>query len=101
MYKIPPDVKEKEKVIGGYLTLIEFLWLLGGLGSGLFLFVIFWLLTSSLFVGLFFFILGPALAAPFAFYKKKDLALFDYLKFRRQLLKRNVVLPNTKKERDR
>lgn len=99
MYKIPPDVKEKEKVIGGYLTLLQFMWLLGGLASGLFLFVIFWLLTNSLFIGLFFFLSGVGLSAPFAFYKKKDLALFDFLRYRRRLLKRNVVLPNKKKER--
>lgn len=99
MYKIPPDVKEKEKVIGGMLTLVQFFWLLGGLGGGLFMFVIVWLVTTNLFLGLFFLALGLGVAAPFAFYKKKDLSFYQYLKYKRQLAKRNVYLPNNKKER--
>lgn len=99
MYKIPPDVKEKEKVIGGVLTLIQFLWLLGGLGGGLFLFVVTWLATNSLFFGLLFFVAGIGVSAPFAFYKKNELSLFGFLKYRRKLIKRNVYLPNKKKER--
>ena len=98
MYKIPADTKEKEKVIGGILTMAQFLVLAVGLGLGLSLFVIFWLLTKNIFVGLFFFILGIGVAMPFAFYKKKHLSFMEYLKFRRKLLKRNVYLPNNKKE---
>lgn len=98
MYKIPADTKEKEKVIGGVITMEQFLWLGGGLVIGLLMFIGAWVITTNIFVGLFFFVAGIAMALPFAFYKKKHLTFFNYLKYKRQLTKRNVYLPNNKKE---
>jgi len=98
MYTIPADTKEKEKVIGGYLTTVQFFWLLGGLVLGLGLFVLFFGMTGSLFIGLFFLLIGLGLSIPFVFVKKKELTLFQYLKYKRRLKKRQVYLPNKKKE---
>lgn len=98
MYQIPPGAEDKEKIIGGVLTLVQFLWLIGGLGTGLVLFVVSWLTFGSLALGLLFFIAGIGLSAPFAFYKKKDLSFFQYLKYKRKLNKQNVSLPNKKRE---
>lgn len=96
MYKIPADTKEKEKIIGGLLTLVQFLWLLGGFIIGLVMFVITWLITGSLFLGLSLMLAGIGLGAPFAFYKKKDLTFFQYLTYKRKLERRNVNLLNNR-----
>lgn len=98
MYQIPPDVKEKEKVIGGILNLVQFLWLLGGLGLALLLFLATSGITGSLIVGLISALLGIGVSLPFAFYKKRDLSFFQYLKFKRRLKNKNVCLVNKRKD---
>lgn len=98
MYQIPPDTKEKEKVIGGMFNLVQFLWLLGGLGIGLVLFLTFSGITGSLGVGLFFALIGIGVSLPFAFYKKRDLSFFQYLKFKHKLKNKNVYLVNKRKD---
>lgn len=98
MYQIPADVKEKEKVIGGILTMLQFFWLLGGLGLGLCLLVLALAITGSLIVGAVFIIIGVIASLPFAFYKKKGLPLFQYLRLKRKLSKKTVVLVNKRKE---
>lgn len=98
MYQIPADVKEKEKVIGGVLTLIQFFWILGGLVFGLLLLVLVLGITGSLIAGAFFLLLGLIASLPFAFYTKKNMPLFKYLKLKRKLKKKTVVLVNRRKD---
>ena len=50
-YYIPPTIKEKEKVIGGILTIGQFLFLIVGLVIGLVLGVLLYTLTKSLELG--------------------------------------------------
>lgn len=98
MYQIPADMKEKEKVIGGILTMIQFFWILGGLGLGLMMLVIALAITGSLIVGAVFIVLGLIASLPFAFYTKKGLSLFQYLRYKRKLSKKTVILVNKRKE---
>ena len=97
MYNIPPNMSEKEKVIGGLLNLNQFFWVLGGLA-----------LSALTFAGTFN-IVGGTLALiiafplifsglPFALYKKNDLTLFRYLTLKRKFNKKIKKLPNIKKE---
>lgn len=95
-YIVPPDMKEKEKVIGGLLDLNQFFWVLGGLGLGATVFALLFNIvggTLALIVGFAFCFSG----VPFAFYKKKDLTLFQYLTYKRKFKKKKKKLPNQQK----
>ncbi|TCK01321.1 UNVERIFIED_ORG: PrgI family protein [Anoxybacillus amylolyticus] len=96
-YIVPPDMKEREKVIGGVLDLYQFFWILGGLGLGALIFAsLFHVIggTPALIVGFAFCFAG----VPFAFYRKNDLTLFEYLKYKRKFKKKVKKLPNQQKE---
>ena len=92
-YPIPPDMNEKEKVIGGIFTLNQFFWLVGGFVIGALVF-----LTLAQAVGAVpaFIVAFPFMltGAPFALYKKKGLTLFQYLKLKREFKKKVKKLPN-------
>ncbi len=80
MYNMPPDTREKEKIVGGILDLPQVLWLGGG-------FVIYIILIISLFRFLSFFIifLGigfPIVGAIMAFKKKENMSYPRYLLLR-------------------
>lgn len=96
MYQIPPNTGEEEKAIGGILTFVQFFWILGGfilfLVSTAFWFV---LLKDAIMSGI---ISSPLLITglPFAFYKKKDLTLFQYIKRKREFNKKSKKLINKK-----
>lgn len=97
MYTVPPNMNEKEKVIGGILNINQFFWVLGGLVlSALVFSTTFGIVggTGSLVLAI------PCIFAgtPFAFYKKYDLTLFQILKLRRKFKKKTKKLPNIKKE---
>ena len=81
-HQMPPDTREREKIIGGLLDLGQLLWLLLGAGLyGIFLFTFFSML------GGFSFVIGlPILASgvPFAFKKINNLTLFQYLRLKRR-----------------
>lgn len=84
-YDMPPDTREKEKVIGGVLNINQFGWIVGGL---IILLVI--ILTTykflgiiSVFVGLPFVIIGIM----FAVRKKNDMTYFQYLRYKRRYKK--------------
>ena len=91
-YIVPPDMKEKEKIVGGVLTFPQFGWLMGGLVlAGVIFIVLFPLmnifgLVLALPVGLVF-------GLPFAFYKKEDLTFFRYLVLKRKFKGKNLRLP--------
>lgn len=94
-YQTPSDTQEKEKVIGGLLTMAQGVWIGLGLVAGLFGFVLFLSITKVLGVGIFVLILNLGLFTPFAFIKKRDLTLFQYVKLRAKKLKQNPILLNT------
>lgn len=97
-YSVPPDINEKEKIIGGFLNLNQFLWLLGGLliGAGVFV-ILFPILSkySLIFAGLF-----SLTGVPFAVIKIKNLTLYEYLKRKRAFKKKTKYLPNVKRDFD-
>jgi len=98
-YVVPPDIREKEKIVGGVLTATQLFWILGGVGvTALLSFITFPILGSasiiiSLFIGL------PA-GVCFAFIKRHGLPLFDYLKERAKHKKKTKQLINYRKEVD-
>ncbi|WCK56942.1 PrgI family protein (plasmid) [Aneurinibacillus sp. Ricciae_BoGa-3] len=98
VYNIPPNMNEKEKVIGGILNLNQFFWVLGGLALGASVFGIIYSLTKigglALTMGGLFCLSG----APFALYKKHGLTLFQYLTRKRRFKKKTQKLPNMRKE---
>lgn len=98
VYPVPPDMKEKEKIIGGVLNLNQFLWILGGLGLGASVFALIYTLTKieglSLTIGGLFCLSG----VPFALYKKNDLTLYQYIIRKRKFKKKVKHLPNQRKE---
>lgn len=97
MYRVPPDTRVKEKVIGGVLTLAQAGWIAMGLVLGLLVFVLtFYVLGGALALILAFFFSLTGL--PFAFYKKEQLTLYQYLKYKRQFEKKTKYLPNKRKE---
>lgn len=96
-YQIPPDMKEKEKIIGGVLNINQFLWLVGGFVVGAMMFMIFWSITHLLLIAVFFTIIGGASTAPFAFYKKRDLTLYQYITRKRAFKKKSHKLINHRK----
>lgn len=99
VYQIPPDMKEKEKIIGGILNINQFFWILAGLliGAGFFA-VAFNIIggTASLVIGVILSLSG----IPFVVYKKKGLTLFQYLKYKRLFKNKVHHLPNIRKEVD-
>lgn len=96
-YVVPPNLKEKEKIIGGILNMNQFLWIVAGLVLGGIIFIGLFIATSSLaFSGVigFLFILS---GTPFALYKKNGLTLYEYI-VRNRRFKRKVKHMPKKKE---
>ncbi len=99
-YQVPPDMKEKEKIIGGLLNINQFFWLLGGFILGILLFIVTFVTTKigvlSIIVG----ILGLSTGIPFALIKKMDgtMTLWEYIKRKRDLKKKSSKLINKRKD---
>lgn len=95
-YSVPPDINEKEKVIGGVLNINQFFWLLGGFVLGVIMFIITFSFLGkfSLFIGAIFSLTG----VPFVVIKPKGLTLFEYLKRKQKFKKKTKYLPNIKKD---
>lgn len=94
VYNIPPDIKEKNKMIGGIFTVNQIFWLIGGGLIGALFFLIFFTGTKNLGFSMFFFILGILLSFPFVFYKKGDLTLWQYLVRKHQFNQKTTRLIN-------
>jgi hypothetical protein len=94
-YTVPPDMKEKEKIVGGILTISQFIWLMVGLLIiGAVMFLLYYLNGAfSMVIGA---PLGLAVGLPFAFYKKEELTLFQYLSLKSKFKKKRKELPNIK-----
>lgn len=97
VYQVPPDMKEKEKIIGGILNINQLLWLILGLGIGALIFV----MLFKIFGGIPSLVLGVIAATsttPFIFVKKKELTLFQYFKYKFAFKRKTKYLPNIRKD---
>ncbi|MDF2879520.1 MAG: hypothetical protein K0R54_77 [Clostridiaceae bacterium] len=97
VYNVPPDMNEKEKIIGGLFNINQFFWIVGGIGIGATVFALCYLLfggTGAIILGL------PLCFSgfPFAIYKKNGLTLYQYITRKRKFKKKVHKLPNIRKE---
>lgn len=99
-YLMPPDIKEKEKVIGGILDWGQFFWLLAGVGVGLFFAFSTFLMFKNEIVSILLGLIGILTGIPFAFVKRKELRLATYLILKHKLKKKTHLLMNRRKEVD-
>lgn len=97
VYTVPPDMKEKEKIIGGVLDMSQFLWLVSGFVSGIILCLIVWVLTGIAFISISLALINVVAVLPFVFYKKQGLPLWDYLKRKKAFDKKSKKLINKRK----
>lgn len=93
-YTVPVDTREKEKIVGGFLTMVQLFWIIGGIGFGMLLFILFFMTTKVLPISVFAFIIGMLTTLPFAFITKDGLPLFEFLKRKRKFLKKSHRLVN-------
>lgn len=95
MYHVSADMSEKEKVVGGVLTMAQGLWLAGGF----LIFGAFFMLLQNIlpmpFAVAFALVPGLAFGLPFAFYKKEGLPLFTYLTLKKKFDQKTKYLVNT------
>lgn len=96
-YKVPPDINEKEKIIGGLLSWAQFLSLIGGFVAGLLTFAFFFLFIKFLAIIPGLVVMG--LTLPFVFYKKMDMSLPQFLKRQRSFEKKTHQIPNIRTDR--
>lgn len=97
-YQVPPDTKEKEKVIGGLLNWTQFFWLLAGFVLALLLVFVTYMITESIVLCAIVALIGFCSSIPFALVKKMDMPLFTYLKRKSDLKKKTKELINKRKD---
>jgi hypothetical protein len=78
-YNVPADVREKEKIIGGLLTLGQFLWIAGGFLLGLAALAGIYMTTKTFVLAVPVGIMFATTGLPFAFYKKNGVELPVYI----------------------
>lgn len=98
MYQVPPDTREKEKVIGGLFDWNQFFWFLAGAGIGISIFFVVLTVTGVEILAGILGLIGISTTLPFVFIKKKDLSLYQYLYFKRKLKKQTGNLVNRRKD---
>lgn len=98
LYPVPPDTKEKEKVIGGLFDWGQFFWMLAGAAIGILLFAGTYITIGSEVLSAILGILGIATCLPFVFVKKRELSLFTYLMYKRKLKNQTGKLINKRKD---
>lgn len=95
-YRMPADLNEKDKVIGGILTIAQALWVVPGIILAL---IVFALVGKTLKV---FAIIPCALAfstcLPFVFYKVGGVPLPTYIMRKHKFKQKNKVLPNIRED---
>lgn len=94
VYHMPPDTKEKEKIIGGLFTWNQFFWLLGGFALGMIGFVVIYSLTSVPALSLIMALIGFSLSFPFVFIRRGELTLFEYIVRKHRFKKKSHLLIN-------
>lgn len=97
-YQVPPDTKEKEKVIGGLLNWVQFFWLLAGFVLALILAFIAYTLFESVIISIVMALIGFGTSVPFALVKRMDMPLFTYLRRKHLLKKKTKNLINMRKD---
>lgn len=98
IYPVPPDMKEKEKVIGGVLNLNQFFWLLGGFGLGALFFILSFVTIGNGILSCFLGLIGLLSGTPFAFKKKLDMTLWQYISRKRALKRKTQKLINRRRD---
>lgn len=93
-YAVPPDTKEKEKILGGIFTLTQFFWMVGAFMGGLGMFALVYLVTKLVPLGLIFGLIGAGVFVPFIFVKKHNLTLFEYLVRKHKFKQKNKRIYN-------
>lgn len=94
VYKVSADTSEKEKIIGGVLTLAQGAWCAAGLliiGGLFFLLITVLPPTAALILAA---PPGVAVGVLFAFYRKEGLPLLTYLLYQRSFHRKSKRLPN-------
>lgn len=94
VYNVPADTREKEKIIGGLLTIGQFAWLVGGFILGLASLAGVYLLTGTAFIAAPVGIMFACSGLPFAFYKKNGVPLPTYLVRKSRFKKKKHKLIN-------
>jgi len=95
VYRLPDDMNEKEKAVGGILTFGQTGWIVLG---GIVTMAVFLGLAKkigvilALLIGL---VPGLAIAIPFAFYQKGGLSFASYLAWRIKFARKDKFLINT------
>lgn len=89
-HALPSDTKGAEKIIGGILDLYQGLWigipLVLGMGTIITFYQVLGVFIAVLMVPICF------VGVPFAFFKKEDLTLFQYLRLYYQSKKKKLIL---------
>lgn len=94
VYNVPADVREKEKIIGGLLTLSQGAWLMGGFILGLGSFAGVYLLTKIVPLAIIAGLPTACTGVPFAFFKKNGVALPTYIVRKYKFNKKSHKLMN-------
>lgn len=96
-YSVPPDISEKEKIVGGILTAAQLICVLVGVGcAAIFSFATFAFLgTASIIMGVIIFI---PVGFVFALFKVKGLPLYTYIKLKKYHKTITKRLPNYRVE---
>lgn len=93
-YQASPANNEKEKAVGGIMTFTQLGWILAGVVIGFILFYMFYGIMG--FVSIIFAIPFIAIGCVFAFKKKGDLTLFEYIRLKREHKGKTKKLFNNK-----
>lgn len=96
MVPIPPDMSEKEKVVGGFLTFNQLFWIIGGLLIGGLVFAVTFIAINGQ-LALVFGLVSSLVGLPFAFYKKKELTLYQIIYYKHKNKKKTKKMKNINK----
>lgn len=96
VYHMPPDTREKEKIIGGLFTWNQAGWLFGAFLLGLSVFSFVYTATRIPLLSIILAVLVGSTLLPFVFVKRKDLTLFQYIMRKRKFNKKTKHLINKK-----
>lgn len=94
IYNVPADTREKEKIIGGLLTIGQFAWIVCGFLLGLASLAGMYILTKSAYIAAPIGMMFACSGLPFAFAKKNGVPLPVYLVRKARFKKKTHKLIN-------
>ena len=97
VYTVPADVREREKIIGGILSMAQFVWVIAGFLVGLASLSGVYLLTRTFVLAAPIGIMFACSGLPFAFYKKNGVEWPVYIKRKIQHSRKTHKLINKRK----